>query len=300
VLPANYHQVNTVSLPSWSGVTGYELTSDSSAYQWVAFSSIVYSDSPPAFNNDTLDGGSGIDTLNIRVAATLHDGSFANVSGFEVLSLTGSSSAYLGSLAAAAGITSIFGGSGNNTITLGSGDTLGLTVSDAGGDIINVGSPVSLSADSRFLSSGAADTLIVDGTSLSGAQSIDIFAAANTRSEVIRGDNAVIIVSGYNAENHSNITAGANSTLSFTGEYSGLAGGDRTITTGMNSSLSFSAPGAGLGVNLEVGDNSTLSFSNGAGSYDYSVQLGNDVLIFGAINLLRLNSLDKGNRFSNA
>ena len=92
-----------------------------------------------ALPGDTIVGGGGNDTLTIGVAATLNDGSFANVSGFEALSLSGSSSVYLGSLAAAAGITSVYGGSANDSITQGSGDTMASYINaGSGNDLVTV------------------------------------------------------------------------------------------------------------------------------------------------------------------
>ncbi len=65
----------------------------------------------------TLYGGEGADTLAFGEENTIDDEAFTNVSGFEVLSVTGGSSLMLGTAAAAANLDSIYGGAGINTIT---------------------------------------------------------------------------------------------------------------------------------------------------------------------------------------
>jgi hypothetical protein len=67
--------------------------------------------------SSTLYGGTGTDTVSFGVANAIDDESFANVTGFEVISVTGGSSVALGALAAAGSLDSIYGGEGINTIT---------------------------------------------------------------------------------------------------------------------------------------------------------------------------------------
>jgi len=70
------------------------------------------------FNNDTIIGGAGNDTLNVGVPTSLHDIAFANISQFEALQLTGDSSAILGSNAQKSGFTSATAGDGNDKLDL--------------------------------------------------------------------------------------------------------------------------------------------------------------------------------------
>jgi hypothetical protein len=69
--------------------------------------------------NDTVAGSGGTDTIAIMSAATLNDGPFLNVSGVEVLSLTGATTALFapGGNAQSSGLSSIFGGSGGDSIS---------------------------------------------------------------------------------------------------------------------------------------------------------------------------------------
>ncbi|MFZ0615251.1 MAG: hypothetical protein WAN16_02225 [Chthoniobacterales bacterium] len=65
----------------------------------------------------TLYGGTGTDTVSFGAGNAIEDESFANVTGFEIVSVTGGSSVALGALAAAGGLDSIYGGAGINTIS---------------------------------------------------------------------------------------------------------------------------------------------------------------------------------------
>ena len=64
----------------------------------------------------TLYGGAETDTLAFGAGNVIEDEAFANVQGFEVLSVTGGSSVTLGAAAAVSGLESILGGAGINTI----------------------------------------------------------------------------------------------------------------------------------------------------------------------------------------
>jgi Ca2+-binding RTX toxin-like protein len=66
--------------------------------------------------NDTLLGGSGIDTLRVETGSIV-DSSFANVRAVEVLQLTGSGSVVLGNNADLSGLFSVVGGMGQNQFT---------------------------------------------------------------------------------------------------------------------------------------------------------------------------------------
>jgi Ca2+-binding RTX toxin-like protein len=67
-------------------------------------------------SDDTIIGGAGNDTLQITSTDSIDDSLFGNISGVEVLSLSGSSDMTLGSAAQSAGISSVYGWTGSNSI----------------------------------------------------------------------------------------------------------------------------------------------------------------------------------------
>jgi hypothetical protein len=96
--------------------------------------------------DDTVVGGDGTDTLVITSAGQVSDDAFSNVSGFEILSLTGASAVTLGDHASAdAGIVTVLGGAGNDTFTQTAG-AFNITA-QAGNDRINVVSADIIAAD---------------------------------------------------------------------------------------------------------------------------------------------------------
>jgi Ca2+-binding RTX toxin-like protein len=65
---------------------------------------------------DTIIGGVGTDTLQLATGASIDNTTIANVSLIEVLALSGTSDVTLGSAASAAGISTIYGGSGATSL----------------------------------------------------------------------------------------------------------------------------------------------------------------------------------------
>ena len=116
---------------------------------------------------DTLTGaGKGNDTLQIESAAIIGDTLFANKTGIQVISLSGSSSIELGTAAEAlAGEntdpTSLFGGSGSSTITQTAAAPFHIEVSEGTNSYIEVASD--LLVEDTIIGSENGDTLAVTG-----------------------------------------------------------------------------------------------------------------------------------------
>jgi len=237
--------------------------------------------SKPSFNGDMVNGGvGGTNTLQVGVAATLQGGDFANVSNIQVLSLSGSSSAYLGFDAAFAGISTVTSGSGNISLSQGFGYSNSLTVVDSGGDQISVASTSQLPGDNFQTNLGAPDTVYVGGQTLTTGSAYTISGQYNgIAGYLVTGDTLNVTGSFYN----SSITGSAGVTASSSGNYLGastLQSESNSIIVGGNSSLSFSGTASGsFGDSITTGANSTLRFSGQeTGQYDV-ISLGNNNLL---------------------
>ncbi len=160
----------------------------------------------------TLYGGEGADTLAFGAGNTIADEAFTNVSGFEVLSVTGGTSVNLDAFASGAYLDIVYGGSGVNTITQGAENSNALYIDGGEGQLrVELASTYYLVNDTilggtstlgNTLSVGGAGT-IVDGdfTNISGfgtlelegdnnvALGVEAFEAGITRVIVEDGDN---------------------------------------------------------------------------------------------------------------
>jgi len=119
---------------------------------------------------DTVAGGDGNDTLSADAGAV--DTTFTNVSGVEILSLSTFGSVTLGTTAQAAGIVSVTGNAGSDTVSA-SVYTVGLNVTAGAGN-------------DSFTTGSGADTFAYSGSNLDGTDNI----AAGTGTDTIRLDNS--------------------------------------------------------------------------------------------------------------
>ena len=117
--------------------------------------------------NDSLyaDGGSA-DALQIATATTaITNNSFKNVSGIEILSLTGASKAVLGAYANTDGLATVYGGLGNSTLTQEAAFTNGLTLVGGSGnynDLFTIGQRSYLTGGKdSVIGNGGIDTLVL-------------------------------------------------------------------------------------------------------------------------------------------
>jgi hypothetical protein len=169
-------------------------------------------------SSDTVAGGTGSDKITLAGADSVDDADFANISGIEVLSLTGAgSSAILGAKALSAGITTVIGSADAQTITTG-----------AGADIITGG------AGSDVLDGGAgADTFIynaVVGTT-SDSVRVDGLNNADTGGDVITGFAFGTDTIKVAATNVANFIGAADSYNLYGSVHGGVSIGTATGTT---------------------------------------------------------------------
>jgi hypothetical protein len=224
------------------------------------------------FNNNTLNGGDGIDTLVVGIAATLSDSDFTNVSNFEALQLTGAegagSAVTLGATADLAGFVSVFGSVANDTITVTSDDTL-LSYINAGNgnDLVSVDS---LGQFSTIDGGIGTDTLVLSNTlsnndSFSNVYNFEALQLTGTGGEgnsVTLGSSADAagLVSVYGSTGDDTITVTSGDTL-----LSYINAGDGNDLVSVASLGQFSTIDGGIGTDTLVLSN-TLSNNDSFGN----------------------------------
>ncbi len=121
---------------------------------------------------ETIQGGTGTDTLFLANPGKVSDALFTNLSNIKELTLSGASSVTLDAAAMAAGILTVQGGSGNTAITQGAGETTGLNLLGGakGVNSFIVGSASQIAADT--ITGGSASSLSANALVLSNAISL--------------------------------------------------------------------------------------------------------------------------------
>jgi Ca2+-binding RTX toxin-like protein len=136
--------------------------------------------------DDTILGGAGNDTLSLTTGDQVDDTLFGNVSGVEVLALSGASDVTLGSAAKAAGITSVIAGSGATsvdassltgalTIDLSGATASSQAIGGSGADTILGSSSADTLAGDTFAGGAGADTFVL-GAKLTTITDFDVTA----------------------------------------------------------------------------------------------------------------------------
>jgi Ca2+-binding RTX toxin-like protein len=235
---------------------------------------------------DTIDGGAGTDTLTYSSVGIAADSDFTNVSNIEALTLAdGTNNIVLGTEYAESGsVTITTVGTGNDTITLGSGVTTAQTIALTGGDDVISAASASgamtftvtsdlLDASDTVTGGTGADTLTITGNSdtITSAEMANVTAI-----ETIKvGSNAVTNVSLNDANTVSGvITVNAALATSVAVTFSGAAENDGTIN--------YSGGG---GVDTVTGTDTTATgdtISGGAGADVITGGLGGDTITGGA------------------
>ena len=257
--------------------------------------------------HDSLIGGSGLDTVALGTSLSSND-AFANFSGIEVLSLVGPSSVTLGSAAQAAGLQSLFGGSGNDSFTT----TVGLRFINAGngnntltGSSYGFDTLIGGSGNDNITGNGTADSLV-------GGDGINVIESRGNGSTLVGGsgwdtlsvlgsayDNLIIAGSGEALISFGSVTSftsasltgsTGNHTLQFTGAVA-LNDEFYNIGNGITPSLSLSGPSSVvLGYSGDLAGIYSVTAGNGndtidASAYNSSVTIdggnGNNSLIGG-------------------
>jgi Ca2+-binding RTX toxin-like protein len=195
----------------------------------------------------TLDGGLGSDTLAFDANSDVIDSAFTNVSNIEALTTANGvgSSLSLDGFASDAGVSTVQGGNGDDTFTLGSNfDTAVTLLGGAGNDDFTVNSYSQIS--SNYIDGGAnTDTLNIV-TSLGASNSYEPIVSTNV-------SNIEILQLGETATNYVNI---------------GDSNGDWGIASvygGANVDNNINAAAIGVSINLFGGNNSDqlIAGSNG-------------------------------------
>jgi Ca2+-binding RTX toxin-like protein len=140
--------------------------------------------------DDTIIGGSGNDTLQITSGDQIADTLFGNISGVEILSLSGANDVTLGSAAQTAGITSVIAGSGSTSVDA-SSLTGGLTI-DLSNAVASSQATGGSGADT-IIGSSSADTLA--GDTLTGGAGADTFVLGAKLSTITDFDATADILS---------------------------------------------------------------------------------------------------------
>ena len=249
---------------------------------------------------DSIAGGSGLDTLALGTAATLND-AFTRLSSIEVLSLSGASGVTLGAAAMTVGISTVVGGSGNNTLVQTSADTLSLYLSGGGGnDSISVATGAQLTSNTisggsgtDTLVVGTASSLNVDSSNVSGIEFLSLSGnssltlgsgskSADVATVIAGSGNDFFTISDQNVYATKTISGGSGTdTLSLGGVYSTLADTDFSRISGIEV-LSLSSSSL-FGSSVTLGSSALA-----AGIRTLAGGSGNDTLLQTAADTLSL------------
>jgi serralysin len=227
------------------------------------------------FNNNTLNGGDGIDTLVVGVPATLSDSDFSNVSHFEGLQLTATggegagSAVTLGATADLAGFVSVFGSVANDTITVTSDDTLVSYINAGNGnDLVSVDS---LGQFSTIDGGIGTDTLVLSNTlsnndsfsNVFNFEALQLSGSGSYASSVTLGGSAqgAGFVSVYGSAGDDTITVTSGDTL-----LSYIYAGDGNDLVSVASLGQFSTIDGGIGGTDTLALSNTLSNNDSFGN----------------------------------
>ena len=202
---------------------------------------------------DTINGGDGTDTLVLSAAGSVSDSAFTSVSNMEALTgyASGANTLVLGALFQAAGIVTVTGGTGADTITIGSGVTRNVTVdlgTNVGGadSIIATGYTGVLTAKIDAASLASTDTL----TGGSGSDVLTITFASNSLAA-----SAIANVTGFETIKTGDNVTGSSLVLSDKNTVSSSI----TVNAASHTSTTFT-------LDASAEDDSTLVYVGGAGS----------------------------------
>ncbi|MEA5413652.1 beta strand repeat-containing protein [Synechococcus sp. BA-132 BA5] len=213
---------------------------------------------------DRIDGGNDTDTLIFSAPTTsVVDGAFTNVSNVEILQLAdGTNTISLGTEAEQAGIATVTGGTGNDTLNLLYGSK-GLTFNAGEGiDTLSYSTDSTSQAISlNAITAGTASGTVAGGgtDSFSGLEAI-VGGSGTADSITSTKEGEALIVTGANAGNIDDFT--------FSGvESVNLASGDDTATILNGGSITSLAGGDGNdSLNLDGAANSVTITGTGAGT----------------------------------
>jgi Ca2+-binding RTX toxin-like protein len=226
---------------------------------------------------DTIDGGNGNDIITMSDASTVVDADFTNVTS--VMTLTHATAgdamtATLGAFALAAGITSVIGGTGVDTVTVGAGytGTVRVTTGAGGSDIVSA--------------SASAATLAIQ-TSANDIDAGDTWTGGTGSSDVLRISAGTAIASALaGVTAFEQITVSADAAVNLTLADVNIAAGVNMIVNGAalitTNALTFNASNETNGT-VSVTGGAGADIITGGGLNDTIVgDAGNDIIDGGA------------------
>jgi len=245
---------------------------------------------------DTIDGGSGTNTMQYNGGTSNLD--FLNVYNIQTLTLQTATTTTLGTNAAAAGINTINGNSGNDVINA-SVLTGGVTfVSGTGNDNLTSGagndtfvfSGSQLDANDTIVAGAGSDTIRLDNASTAGvgaAVTAVLSAVSGVESIVVNdlslatdtaGDVSITLNAAFTAVNNVTLIDGSALDLGETLTVDASANvADDTSTTTVNEAEAVSILG-GAGADTLIGGAANDTIVGGSGSDSITGNAGNDVL----------------------
>jgi hypothetical protein len=144
---------------------------------------------------NTIEGGSGNDTISITDAVTVIDNGFTSITSIEKLLLSNNTNAVtLGAKAAAAGISTITGGTGADTITLVAGFTNNVTITGAAGANVLALGAFTGTANITLGDTGSSAVLGSGATTVSAGTGIDTITIGAGTVNLTLGDTGADIV----------------------------------------------------------------------------------------------------------
>lgn len=238
---------------------------------------------------DTVSGGSGTDTLSF--SGTIVDSAFTNVSAIETLTLSGTSTLTLGSIAAATGVvtvndTNIAAG---DTITVGSGFTNNLTI---GSLSTGQNDTISASAFTKNLTVTATEAFAASDTITAGAGTADSIVYT-LGAGLTQG--SVDFFSGIESIG---VASGSTGTFSFTTNVSNVTGTntltiDSTNTSGV-ATISAAAQTAGKMIINTGSGNDVITGTGSTNGDSITAGAGNDTIAFASATLTSIDTVAGG------
>ncbi|MDG1936262.1 MAG: hypothetical protein P8I83_07600, partial [Paracoccaceae bacterium] len=218
---------------------------------------------------DTINGGAGTDILKMTDASTVIDADFTNITNLESITQNTASHGMnltLGSASSSAGLVTVTGGTGTNTVTVGSGYTGALTVALAAGtDTVNGSAQTSGS-----LTVTTAQDSITSADTITGGSATDTLTITGGGTALAAGDLT-------NVTAFSTISTSGNSTFGITTNNNNVAAGT-TVTFNANSMtstvLTFDASAEA--------DGAFIITATGSGDHIITGSAGADTITMGA------------------
>ncbi len=230
---------------------------------------------------DTISGGAGADILSMTNASTVEDADFTDITS--VASIKQTTAAHgmtltLGTLAAAAGLTTVTSGTGTNVYTVGSGFTNALTVALLAGTdkIVGTGNTAGITVTIEESSLTTNDTLTggsgTDTITLTGDGGSGDYTSVSGFEKITTVGNVAVSITTVEG----NVAAGATLTILATS----LTSTALTFVGTAETNGTFSITG-GTGNNTITGGAGADTINGGTGADDITGGLGADVMTGG-------------------